>query len=99
MDGMPPEIGGMGFDTSMFMLTGYLFAGLVVIILGAIGLGILTLPIYFLILYVGGATTSALASATGWFPLKVVLIMFRGLWRNLLRTSLTYLAIFVLTLV
>lgn len=99
MYGMPPEMGMTGFDTSMFQLTGYLFAGLVGLILIAIGLGTLTLPAFFVILYVADKVVGALASATGWFPLKLILIMFRGLRRSPLRTSLTYLAIFVLTLV
>ena len=99
MYGLPPEMGMTGFDTSMFQLTGYLFAGLVGLILIAIALGTLTLPAFFLILYVADKVVGALASATGWFPLKLILIMFRGLRRSPLRTSLTYLAIFVLTLV
>jgi putative ABC transport system permease protein len=99
MFGMPPEMSGTGFDTSMFQLTGYLFMGLVGLILGAIALGVFTLPAFFLILYTSDKLTGALAAATGWFPFKLVVIMFRGLRRNMLRTSLTYLAIFVLTLV
>ena len=51
MFGMPPEMGGGGFDTSMFQLTGYLFAGLVGLILGAMALGVLTLPAFFLTLW------------------------------------------------
>lgn len=99
MFGMPPEMGMGGFDTSMFQLTGYLFGALVGLILAAILLGVLTLPAFFLILYTADKIVGALAAATGWFPLKVVVIMFRGLRRSMLRTSLTYLAIFVLTLV
>ena len=99
MYGMPSEMGMGGFDTSMFMLTGYLFAGLVGLILVAIALGVLTLPAFFLIVWVSDRITGGLATVTGWFPLKVVLILLRGLRRNMLRTSLTYLAIFVLTLV
>jgi putative ABC transport system permease protein len=98
MYGMP-EMGGVGFDTSMLQLVGYLFAGLVGLIFIAILLGVLTLPVFFLILFGADKASGALASATGWFPFKVVVIMFRGLRRNILRTSLTYLAIFVLTLV
>ncbi len=99
MYGMPQEMAGFGFDTSMFMLTGYLFGGLAILIVVAIVLGLLTLPAFFLILYTADKMTSVLATATGWFPLKVVMIMFRGLRRSPLRTSLTYLALFVLTLV
>jgi putative ABC transport system permease protein len=99
MYGMPPEAGGMGLDASMIMLTGYLLAGLVGLILFAIVLGLFTLPAFFVILYVADRVVSAFAALTGWFPFKLVLIMFRGLRRSMLRTSLTYLAIFVLTLV
>ena len=99
MYGMPPEMGGGGLDTSMFQLAGYLFGGLVALNFGAIILGVLTLPAFFFILYVSDKIAGGLASVTGWFPLKVVVIMFRGLRRSMLRTSLTYLALFVLTLV
>ncbi len=99
MYGMPPEMSGAGYDTSMLQLTGYLFAGLVVLILGAIALAVLTLPAFFVILYVSDKLVGVFATATGWFPLKVTVIMFRGLRRSMLRTSLTYLALFVLTLV
>lgn len=99
MFGMPTEVTGIGYDTSMLQLVGYLFAGLVGVIVGAILLGVLTLPAFFAVLWVSDKCAAALANVTGWFPLKVVVIMFRGLRRNLLRTSLTYLAIFVLTLV
>jgi putative ABC transport system permease protein len=99
MYGLPPEMGMTGFDTSMFQLTGYLFAGLVGLILLAIALGMFTLPAFFAILYTSDKAVGVAATATGWFPLKVVVIMFRGLRRAPLRTSLTYLAIFVLTLV
>ena len=54
MFGMPPDMGGVGFDTSMLQLTGYLFAGLVGLIVFAIILGIVTLPAFFCILYVVG---------------------------------------------
>jgi putative ABC transport system permease protein len=99
MFGMPSEMSGVGFDTSMLQLVGYLFGGLVLLILIAIALGILTLPIFFIILWVSDRIVGAMAAATGWFPFKLVLIMLRGLRRSMLRTSLTYLAIFVLTLV
>lgn len=99
MYGMPSEMAGAGFDTSMLQLAGYLFGGLVALNFGAMALGVLTLPAFFLILYLADKAAGALATATGWFPLKVVVIMFRGLRRSMLRTSLTYLALFVLTLV
>jgi putative ABC transport system permease protein len=159
MYGMPPEMGMGGFDTSMFMLTGYLFAGLVGLIFIAILLGILTLPSFFLTLWnlelaadesrvvarwssiagcgaaclacfgiypvlaalpgpaagasglfkflaylllppaAGPALVAAAAPVMPMFPRRLLSLMFRGLRRNMLRTSLTYLAIFVLTLV
>ena len=99
MYGMPPGMGMSGFDPSMFMMSAYLLAGLAGLIVLALLLGVLTLPVFFLILYVADRAAGLAASATGSFAAKVVLIMFRGLRRSPLRTSLTYLAIFVLTLV
>jgi putative ABC transport system permease protein len=77
----------------------YMLAGLGSLIILAMLLGILTLPAFFIILWLSDRFFGAVSSATGWFPAKVVLIMFRGLRRSPLRTSLTYLALFVLTLV
>src|SRR6266487_3610465 len=99
MYGMSSEFAPTGFDTSMLLMSGYLLGGLAVMILGAIGLGILTLPAFFVILWVADRLFGIVAHTTGWFPVKIVLIMFRGLRRSPLRTSLTYLALFVLTLV
>ena len=59
-----------------------LFAGLVGLIGFALMLGIGTLPVFFLMLFTADKVSGALASATGWFPFKVVVIMFRGLRRN-----------------
>lgn len=99
MYGMPPELAPTGFDTSMLLLSAYMLYGLTLLIVGAIVLGVLTLPAFFLILWTADKLFSVIASWTGWFPAKLVLIMFRGLRRSPLRTSLTYLALFVLTLV
>jgi len=99
MYGMPSEFAPTGFDTSMLLMSGYLLGGLAVMILGAMILGILTLPAFFIILWIADWLFGIVAHVTGWFPAKVVLIMFRGLRRSPLRTSLTYLALFVLTLV
>ncbi|MDY3553851.1 ABC transporter permease [Gemmata sp. JC717] len=99
MIGMPMETGGFGYDTSMLQLAAYMFGALVGLIGGGIALGTITLPAFFAVLYVCDKLAGAAASATGAFPLKVVVIMFRGLRRSMLRTSLTYLALFVLTLV
>jgi putative ABC transport system permease protein len=99
MYGMPSDFAATGFDTSMLLMAGYLLGGLAMMILGAIILGILTLPAFFLILWIADRVFGVVAHATGWFPAKLVLIMFRGLRRTPLRTSLSYLALFVLTLV
>jgi putative ABC transport system permease protein len=99
MYGMPSEFMPTGFDPSMFLMSAYLLGALVTLIIGAVVLGILTLPVFFLILWIADRVFGAIAHATGWFPAKLVLIMFRGLRRTPLRTSLSYLALFVLTLV
>jgi putative ABC transport system permease protein len=98
MYGMPSDFGPFGFDTSMFLLAGYLFRALVGLNVIAIGLGLLTLPAFFVVLYVCERVVGLVASAAGWFPAKLLLIMFRGVRRSPLRTSLTYVALFVLTL-
>ncbi len=100
MYGMPQEMGGpAGFDPSILMLSGYLLTVLAALIAGALSLGIATLPVFFLVLFVIEQGARAVANATGAFVPKLVLIMFRGLRRSPLRTSLTYLALFVLTVV
>jgi putative ABC transport system permease protein len=99
MYGMPSDFAPTGFDTSMLLMSGYLLGGLAVLIIGAMILGILTLPAFFLILWIADRVFGLIAHATGWFPAKLILIMFRGLRRTPLRTSLSYLALFVLTLV
>jgi putative ABC transport system permease protein len=97
MPGMPS--GPVGFDPSMLMLSGYLFGMLAILIAGALVVGVLTLPFFFVVLYGVQLGAQAIASSTVAFGAKLVLIMFRGLLRSPLRTSLTYLALFVLTLV
>src|SRR5262245_22110110 len=99
MYGMPSEMAPLGFDTSMLTMSVYLLAGLGALIGLAMALGVLTLPVFFLILWLSDRFFAFVSHATRWFPAKVVLIMFRGLRRAPLRTSLTYLALFVLTLV
>ncbi|MBX9581818.1 MAG: ABC transporter permease [Gemmataceae bacterium] len=94
---MPSEMGPVGFDPSMFMLSVYLLGALGVIIAGALAVGVATLPVFFLVLFAVEQAARAAAAATGSFAAKLVLIMFRGLRRSPLRTSLTYLALFVLT--
>jgi putative ABC transport system permease protein len=99
MYGLPSDLGPVGFDSSILQLAGYLFRGLVGVNLLGLLLGVVTLPAFFLVLYAAERAVGVVASATGWFPAKLLLIMFRGVRRSPLRSSLTYLALFVLTLV
>jgi putative ABC transport system permease protein len=100
MYGMPSgQMGPLGFDPSMFMLSGYLLGVLAGLIAIALIVGLLTLPIFFIVLFIVEQGARLVAERTGTFTAKLVLIMFRGLRRSPLRTSLTYLALFVLTLV
>ncbi|HEV3385993.1 MAG TPA: ABC transporter permease [Gemmata sp.] len=100
MYGMPSgQMGPLGFDPSMFMLSGYLLGMLAGLIAIALIVGLFTLPIFFIVLFVVEQGARLVAERTGTFAAKLVLIMFRGLRRSPLRTSLTYLALFVLTLV
>ena len=98
MYGATPDFAPTGFDPSLFMLSGYIFAGLAVANLIALLLGVVTLPLFFLFIYAAEFVLSLL-SESGSLLVKVTLLLFRGLRRSPLRTSLTYLALFVLTLV
>jgi putative ABC transport system permease protein len=93
----PPEMGPIGAEPSILVLAGYLLALLGGLIFVALVIGLLTLPIFFLVLFGVEQAAWGIANATGAFVAKLVLIMFRGLRRSPLRTSLTYLALFVLT--
>jgi putative ABC transport system permease protein len=99
MYGIPQEMGPVGFDPSMFLLSGYLLGMLAGLIALALVIGLVTLPVFFAILYGIEQIARVVAGSTGAFVSKLVLIMFRGLRRSPLRTSLTYLALFVLTTV
>ncbi|MBP3958845.1 ABC transporter permease [Gemmata sp. G18] len=100
MYGMPQDMmGPAGFDPSIVMLSGYLLTLLAGLITLALLIGAVTLPIFFVVLFAIEQGAWAVAGATGAFVPKLVLIMFRGLRRSPLRTSLTYLALFVLTTV
>jgi putative ABC transport system permease protein len=92
-------MGPVGFDPSMFLLSGYLLGVLSGLIAIALLVGLLTLPIFFALVFGVEQLARVVAETTGTFAAKLVLIMFRGLRRSPLRTSLTYLALFVLTLV
>lgn len=97
MYGMPSGMPD-GPDPSIFLLSSYMFFGLAFLIGVAFTIGLLTLPIFFGVLYVVEQAARIAAETTGAFTAKLVLIMFRGLRRSPLRTSLTYLALFVLTM-
>jgi putative ABC transport system permease protein len=93
-----PDFAPTGFDPSLFMLTSYLIAGTGVALAGAAILGVVTLPVFFLLIFAAEFVLARL-SERGLLVFKVLLMLFRGLRRSPLRTSLTYLALFVLTLV
>lgn len=97
--GSPPEMGPLGFDPSIFLLSGYLLGLLGTLIMVALFIGLVTLPVFFLVLFGIEQGARLIANVSGGFAAKLVLIMFRGLRRSPLRTSLTYLALFVLTCV
>ncbi|MDB5309903.1 MAG: FtsX-like permease family protein [Gemmataceae bacterium] len=99
MYGIPQEMGPVGFDPSIFLLSGYLLGMLVGLISLALVVGLVTLPLFFFVLFLIEQVSRVVAGTTGAFVSKLVLIMFRGLRRSPLRTSLTYLALFVLTTV
>lgn len=99
MYGIPTQLTpNAGIDPSLFMLAWYLLSGMVMVFGLACFLGIVTLPLFFIIIFAAEVILKAL-SETGLLLFKVPLILFRGLRRNPLRTSLTYFAIFVLTAV
>ena len=89
MYGMPQEVAP---DPSILLMSGYLFVGLGGLIAIAFFLGLITLPVFFAVLFLVEQIARVAAEATGGFLSKLVLIMFRGLRRSPLRTSLTYLA-------
>ena len=81
MYGMPSDFAPTGFDTSMLLMSGYLLGGLAVLILGGDDARHRSRcrrssSILFVIDQIG---RRLVAHATGWFPAKLVLIMFRGL--------------------
>src|SRR3954463_10257544 len=66
------------------------------IVFGILLVAAITLPVFFLLLFLGEFSLNTVN--IGRSP-KFLLIMLKSLRRNLLRTSLTYLAIFVLVVV
>lgn len=87
-----------GFETAFYELGLYMAIGLLLLVVGAIILGIFTLPGFYLVLF-GAQFLTRLAQATGVRAFNYLGLMFRNITRNLLRTSLTYVAIFVLVFV
>lgn len=93
-----PGMMAQSLDGSVVQMAAYAMLALAMLILFSLFMGLSTLPYFFAIVFVGEKLLS-LASETGLFVIKVVLLLLRGLRRNLLRTALTYLALFVLTFV
>jgi putative ABC transport system permease protein len=82
----------------MYELGLYMAVGLLALVVLAIFLGIITLPLFYVTLF-GAQMGLRLAQATGIRAINYLGMMFRSITRNLLRTSLTYVAIFVLVFV
>lgn len=97
MYGLPPEFAQSAtLDPSLAMMTAYMFMNMVFALMIVLGVGLVTLPIFFVVIFVAELLLSAL-SETGMLVFKVPLILLRGLRRSPLRTSLSFLALFVLT--
>jgi len=96
---LPPEfIGALPTDSSILRLSLYMLGGVFALVAVAIGLGVATLPVFFLTVYLLELPLKA-GAATGFTVFKVATLVLRGLRRAPLRTALTYLALFVLTFV
>src|SRR5712692_4109513 len=91
---MPP----VGFETSLYELSLYMAVGLLGLVVFAILLGIATLPLFFATLF-GSEFGLRLVQFTVIRAFNYLGMMLRSITRNLLRTSLTYVAIFVLVFV
>ena len=85
-------------ESSMVQLALYSISLLLVIMAGAVLFGMLTLPLFFFVIFVFEKILQ-LAESTGLLIVKIALLLLRGLRRNILRTSLSYFALFVLTFV
>jgi putative ABC transport system permease protein len=88
----------VSFETAFYELGLYLSVGLLVIVVAAIVLGLMTLPGFYAVLF-GLRLLIAAAQNTGVRIFNYLGLIFRNITRNLLRTSLTYVAIFVLVFV
>jgi putative ABC transport system permease protein len=87
-----------GPETALYELGTFLAIVLVAIVIIAVVLGVLTLPGFYLVLF-GLRQAARFAQVTGIRVFNYIDLMFRNIIRNLLRTSLTYFAIFVLVFV
>ena len=85
-------------EGSMVQLALYSATILLVIMAFAVLFGMLTLPLFFFVIFLIEKTLQ-LAETTGLLIVKIALLLLRGLRRNILRTSLSYFALFVLTFV
>src|ERR1051326_5698609 len=85
-----------GFETAMYELGLFLAVLLLMIVVGAIFLGVMTLPFLYGVLF-GIRLVLTAAQATGLKIVSHLQMVFRNITRSLLRTSLIYVAIFVLT--
>jgi putative ABC transport system permease protein len=98
-DQLPAEaMWGFGTDTSILRLWLYMLGGVFALVGASIAAGVLTLPVFFAIVYLLELPLKA-GAATGLTIFKVATLVLRGLRRAPLRTALTYLALFVLTFV
>src|SRR5262249_20741569 len=91
---MPP----IQFETSLYELWLYMALGLLGLVVFAIILGIATLPLFFATLF-GTQWALRLLQVTGIRMFNYLGMMLLSITRNVLRTSLTYVAIFVLVFV
>jgi len=94
---MPPQyVPGMSVapDFSLFAMAIYMAIGLVGLVIVGTLLGTVTLLVFFPTLF-GLEGVLMLFQSSGSLSVRVGLMMFRSLRRNILRTSLTYVALFV----
>ncbi|MFL5339421.1 MAG: ABC transporter permease [Gemmataceae bacterium] len=87
-----------GIETSLYELGFFLAALLLGIVVAAIAFAVLTLPGFYLVLFLIRGGLWGL-QATGLRVVNYLRMMMRNITRSLLRTSLIYLAIFVLTFI
>ncbi|VTS05949.1 ABC transporter permease [Tuwongella immobilis] len=82
------------FDLGGFFAVQFLWLSLI----GDI-LGVFCIPLFFLVLFFFGRILALIGAATGSTLVRVAQLVLRSLQRNILRTSLSFLATFVLVLV